>query len=261
MAEIKALNTDLIHRANYNSFGGKRGDISAHEYEVYAGKIQSWPISDTKKQQLLNKLYEKWTEILTQEAQHVSAMVAGPAKYNARKLDHSDRILSLSAEFSGWFKDLERQVQQGQRENDKAEKLIGLIEFAKQPDNPCNPTEHLAQLALYDKETFMKYYEELYPEYKWRKNSTVAKLYAAAQAGTLKTIQKEVFFEDENLTAYTEGDRAYIKFAMRPKRQLMVALKSRGYWWNANKEAWSTYLEKLDKEWIATISSRYGQYI
>ena len=28
---VKELNKDLIHRANSNSFGGKRGDISEHE--------------------------------------------------------------------------------------------------------------------------------------------------------------------------------------------------------------------------------------
>ena len=258
---VKPLDKNLIHSANSNSMGGKRGDISAHDYEVYAGKILSWEISDTKKQQLLNKLHEKWTEILRHEAQHVSVMVAGPAKYNARKLDHSDRILSLSAQFCEWFEDLERQVKQGQKENDKVEYLKGMVEFCMKPDNPCDPTSHLSQLALYDPEAFKKYYEELQPTYKWRKNSTIAKLYAQAVAGEIKTIKKEVFFEDENFTAYTKGDRAYIKFLMRPKRQLIVALKSRGYWWNSYEEAWSTYPDKLDKEWVQTISSRYGQYI
>ena len=70
-----------------------------------------WPISDEKKQKLLDKLYDKWTEILRQEAQHISVMVAGPAKYNSRKLDHSDQILRLSSEFVEWFKDLEAQKQ------------------------------------------------------------------------------------------------------------------------------------------------------
>ena len=74
-------------------------------------------------------------------------------------------------------------------------------------------------------------------------------------------IKKEIFFEDENLTAYTEGDRAYIKFIMRPQRQLIVALKSRKWWWNSTKKAWSTYLNKLDKEWVSTISERYSKYI
>lgn len=74
---VKELNKDLIHRANSNSFGGKRGDISEHEYQVYVERVLSWPISDEKKQSILDKLHEKWSEMLKYEAQHVSVMVAG----------------------------------------------------------------------------------------------------------------------------------------------------------------------------------------
>lgn len=81
------------------------------------------------------------------------------------------------------------------------------------------------------------------------------------KAAKLVEVKKEVFFEDENLTAFKEGDRIYIKFLMRPKRQLIIALKSRGYWWNSGKSAWSTYPDRLDKEWVGSISSRYGQYL
>ena len=34
--EIKQLDQRLIEIANMHSFGGKRGDIDAHEYEVYS---------------------------------------------------------------------------------------------------------------------------------------------------------------------------------------------------------------------------------
>ena len=253
---VKELNKDLIHRANSNSFGGKRGDISEHEYQVYVERVLSWPISEEKKQSILDKLHEKWSEMLKYEAQHVSVMVAGPAKYNSRKLDKSDKILELSAAFSEWFKDLEDQIKRGQQKNDKAEKLLKLIEFCRKPDNPCDPTNHLAELAMYDNASFIRIYEELYPEYKWRKNSTIAKLYQKSLAGEIKEIRKEVFFEDANLTAYKEGDRVYIKFLMRPKRQLIVALKSRGWWWNSYKNAWSTYPDKLDPEWVESISEK-----
>ena len=156
---------------------------------------------------------------------------------------------------------MEAQVEQGQRKNDKAEHLIRMVEFCKNPDNPCDPTSHLAELAIYDQKAFIKYYEELYPTYKGRKNSNIVKLYNYAKEGKLVEVKKEVFFEDENLTAFKEGDRIYIKFLMRPKRQLIVALKSRGYWWNSGKSAWSTYPDRLDKEWVESISSRYGQYL
>lgn len=38
--KIKELDKSLIHRANSNSMGGQRGDISAHEYEVYCQKVK-----------------------------------------------------------------------------------------------------------------------------------------------------------------------------------------------------------------------------
>lgn len=260
-ATVKALNKDLIQRANVASFGGNRGNLSKTGYEGYAEKILGWPISEEKKQKLLDKLYEKWSAILSQEAQHVSVMVAGPAKYDSRRLDHSDQILRLSSEFLEWFKDLESQIEQSQQKNGKAEHLIRMVEFCKQSDNPCDPTSHLSELAIYDQQSFVKYYDELYPTYKWRKNSTIVKLYNLAKEGKLVEVKKEAFFEDANLTAFTEGDRVYIKFTMRPKRQLIVALKSRGYWWNSEKNAWSTYPARLDREWVESISSRYGQYI
>ena len=58
-----------------------------------------------------------------------------------------------------------------------------------------------------------------------------------------------------------EGDRAYINFILRPKRQLHIALKSRGWWWNSYQRAYSTYPDRLDKEWVSSISTRYADYI
>lgn len=235
MAVVKELDQSLINRANSNSIGGTRGNGSNAGYKKLADKILSWPISETKKQNLLDKLYQKYSEILKYEAQHVSVMVAGPARYNARRLDKSDRILSLYHDLSVWFEGLEEQIanRQVKDNSDKVKRLVERIEFCRKSDNPCNPTNDLAELALYDNQTFIRLYEEMYPEYKWRKNSTIAKLYQKSIAGELKEIRKEIFFEDDNFTAYTEGDRAYIKFVMRPKRQLHVALKSRGWWWNS----------------------------
>lgn len=261
--EVKArpLSEELISRANSVSFGGKRGDLSNNDYQHYVEEIKSWNIADSKKQIILNKLYDKWSIILKYEAEHVSVMVAGPSKYNAKKLDKSDRILELRKDFSEWYKQVKEQAENFNKIDGKAEQLVRLVEFCTRPNNPCDPTKHLEELALVNQDAFVEYYDKLYPEYKWRKNSTIVKLYEAIKAGTLKPIVVETFFEDDNLRAYIEGDRAYIKFVLKPKRQLIVALKSRGYWWNSGKSAWSTYLDRLDKEWVAEISSRYGQYI
>ena len=190
--KIKELDKSLIHQANSNSMSGKRGDISAHEYEVYCQKVMSWNIPDSRKQKIVDQIYAKWSEQLRHEAAHVSVAVAGPARYNAKKLNHSDTILRLSSEFVEWFNGLQEQVWQGRIEDKDAKEIARLV---------------------------------------------------------------------ENLVAYTMGDRAYIKFVMKPRQQLIVALKSRKWWWNSYEEAWSTYLNKLDKEWVQNISTRYADYV
>ena len=116
-------------------------------------------------------------------------------------------------------------------------------------------------LATVDNKKFIEIFEQLQPKYKWRKNSNIFKLYVASLNGEVEEIKKEVFFKDENLEAYIEGDRAYIKLFMKPQRQLIVALKSRKWWWNSHKGAWSTYLNRVDKEWISNISKQYKQYL
>lgn len=187
--DIKSLNEEYINAANRNSLSGKRGELSEKTYMAYADRIMSLPVSDSKKQQLLDRLYMKYSEILKHEAQHVSIAVTGPAGYNPKR-DHSDKIFKLSEELESWLSELEEQA-----------------------------------------ESILDYEPE----------------------GT--------FFKDDNLTAYIKGERVFISFAMKPKPQLRMALKSRGYWWNCWQQAWSTYIDKLDKEWIRSISERYSEYI
>lgn len=263
MIEIKKLNPDLIHRANSNSFGGNRGDNSEHDYKVYCNRVMEWPISEMKKQKIINRIYDKWCRILQHEAAHVSVMVAGPANYNPKKLNHSDQIFRLSAEFVDWFKDIEKQVQSGQlKQSDDGEisRLIEMIEFCDQREE-LRPDGELAELAMKDNAKFIELFENLQPKYKWRKNCNLYKLYLASKEGKVKGVKRETFFEDENLTAYTMGERAYIKFVMRPARQLIVALKSRRWWWNSRENAWSTYLDNLNEDWVESISERYAKYV
>ena len=220
----------------------------------------SWPISDEKKQKIVDQIYQKLSEQLRHEARHVSVMVAGPSGYNPKKLDHSDMILRLSAEFVEWFKDMESQIQRPESEDSKRASLLRTIEFAdSRPE--LDPTASLAELAMVDNAKFIELFEAMQPKYRWRKNSNIYKLYLASKEGKVKEIRPEVFFENADLTAFTEGDRAYIRFTMKPARQLIVALKSRGWWWNSGKRAWSTYLDRLDKEWVAGISERYAKYV
>lgn len=92
--KIKELDKSLIHQANSNSMSGKRGDISAHEYEVYCQKVMSWNIPDSRKQKIVDQIYAKWSEQLRHEAAHVSVAVAGPARYNAKKLEAEKSVTS-----------------------------------------------------------------------------------------------------------------------------------------------------------------------
>lgn len=257
---IKELNKDLIHQANCNSMSGARGDLRNKSYQGYCSRVLEWKISDEKRQKIFDKLYEKCSQILCYEAQHVSWAVAGPAKYNARKLDKSDKILSLSAELSDWFEGLEKQLEQSKNQVDEVQCLVEMAEFCDSRSE-LRPDSSLMKLATLDKDKFIELFERMQPKYKWRKNSNLYKLYAAAKDGTLKVIRKEVFYENADFTAYRKGDRAYIKFVIKPARQLIVALKSRGWWWNNHEDAWSTYLNKVDEEWVKEISTRYAKYV
>lgn len=259
--EIKELDKDLIHRANYNSMSGKRGDTSAGSYKKYIDEVISWDISSNKKQKILNKLHEKYSEILRLEAQHVSVMVAGPANYNSKRLDKSDQILQKSHDFYNWFKSLEEQVKDSKIDTTsrKIEIIMSKVEFCIERD--FDPREHLVELAYLDNKKFIELYEKYYPKYKWRKNSIIFKVYAQSLNGEIKEIKQEVIYENENFTAYIKGDRAYIKFLMKGQQQLIYALKKKGWWWNSNERAWSTYLKRVDKEWISSISTRYAKYL
>ena len=261
MPEIIPLNPELIHRANYNSFYGTRGDNSNASYQAYGREILEFPIADSRKEKLLAELHKRYSVILNYEAQHVSVMVAGPARYNSKKLDHGDQVLRAHSEFCTWFDGIREQIKSSTRqEDDKEARLLEDIEFRDQREE-LDPTGELAELAFVNNAKFIEIFEAMLPKYRWRKNSNIYKLYLRSKAGEVHEVRKEVVFEDDNLTAYKEGDRYYIKFVLRCKRQLHVALKSRGWWWNSYKQAYSTYLNKFDLEWVKSISERYAAYV
>ena len=260
--EIHQLNHDIVHRANYNSFNGNRGDLAEQSYKSYVEEVLSWEISELKKQKILDQLYKKYSNILNYEAQHVSVMVAGPANYNSKKLDKSDQIMQASHEFSEWFDDLRKQIKESKKEDSLEEKTQDSIKKIRNYMKlGLDPTKEVMCLATINNKKFIEIFEELLPTFKWRSNSNIFKLYAKSLNGEVKEIKKEIIFEDENLQAFIEGDRAYIRFIMKIQRQLIVALKSRKWWWNSNKKAWSNYLDRVDKEWISSISERYSNYL
>lgn len=261
MIEIIPLNQELIHLANSISFNGKRGSNSNASYLGYAQEILEFPIADSLKNRLLKELHRRYSVVLNYEAKHVSVMVAGPSRYNARKLDHSDDVLRATHEFCVWFDGIREQVKSSQPDvMNKAEVLIEQIEYCDTQENLI-PTNHLMELAFVDNAKFIEFFEAMLPKYRWRKNSNIYKLYLRAKAGEVQEIRKEVVFEDDNFTAYKEGDRYYIKFVLRCKRQLHVALKGHRWWWNSYEQAYSTYLNRFDLDWVKSISERYAAYL
>lgn len=259
--EIKELDKDLINRANNNSMFGTRGNSSAQSYKSYIDEVLSWDIPNNKKQKILEQVHKKYSEILKLEAQWVSPMVAGPARYNSKRLDKSDQILQKSHEFYTWFENLEEQIKDSKVDTSarKIERIMGMIKFCIERD--FDPREHLVELAYLDNKKFIELYDKYYPKFKWRKNSIIFKVYAQSLNGEIEEIKKEIIYEDENFTAYIQGDRAYIKFPMKVQQQLIYALKKRGWWWNSHEKAWSTYLKRVDKPWISSISTKYAQYL
>ena len=259
--EIKQLDENLIRRANSNSFNGTRGDLSAQSYKSYIDEVLSWDIPNNKKQKILEQVHKRYSKILEYEAQHVSVLVAGPANYNSRRLDKSNQVLQKSHEFYEWFDDLREQIKNSKIDTTKRDinLIMNRIEFCE--ERGFDPRDHLIKLAYLDNKRFMELYEKYYPKFKWRKNSIIFKVYQSSMNGEVKEITQEIIYEDENFTAYIKGERAYIKFPMRIQRQLIVALKSRKWWWNSNEKAWSTYLDRVDKDWIESISTRYSSYL
>lgn len=255
--DIKQLNKDLIQRANSVSFNGTRGDKSEHDYKVYVNRIMELTISDERKQKLLDTLYDKWSKLLNYESQHVSVMVAGPAKYNAKKLDKGDQILRMYSEIGEWYDEIQRQSDISRRTKSKVESLIEKITWCV--SDGFSVTDEWKKLAKISKDDFKKLYEKLNEKYPFKKNTVAYKLYH--NLDEVIEQKKEIICDNADYVAYTEGNRAYIKFTLRPKRQLIVALKSRGWWWNSRENVWSTYLDRLDREWVKNISAQYQKYI
>lgn len=259
--EIKKLDKNIINAANSVSFYGMRGTSREKTYRKCVDEILSWNISENKKQQLLDILYKKNMEILKCEASHVSVIVAGPANYNSKKYDKGDQIFRLSNDFYDWMVSLKKQYDKSQ--DNKTEDQYIIQKIYKLNEMNLNITENLKDLAILNVKEFIRIFEEFYPSYKWRKNSNIYKTYESAKEGKLEEKNEKIIFEDENYKLYSKKDRIFIKFIFQPKRQLIVALKKRGYFWNSRECAWSTYIQRYErnKEWAENISNQYKEYI
>lgn len=256
--EIKQLNETLIERANNNSFFSHRGDHAKSYYERNINTILSLPISDEKKEKYCEKLYNLHSKLLNYESQHVSVMVAGGSNYDAKKLDKSEQIFKLNNEISNFIEDLKEQTSKSEPKSE-VEKLSDSIKYFYAMKCPSLANTDWKKLVKIDKIAFIELYKSLDTIYGIKKNTVPYKLYMSLDE--IEEQKYEIVFEDQNYKLFVEGERAYISFILRPQRQLIVALKSRGWWWNSRKSCWSTYIYKLDKEWASNLSEKYKKYI
>ena len=271
--KIPELSAAAISLANSNS-QYDRGSVSERAYKEYANKILSMSISDAKKEKLLADLKKRWDKLLGYQAAWVPVTVAGPARYNAKKLDKGDQVMRTRSEIQDWFKGVEKSI-----ENSKSQYKDNSAAKAKKEEEWLNraiengwyrtPTDiatGLAAIAPHDTARFVELYEQYDKKYHFRKNTNAAKLYERVKAGTYTgEKQPQKLHETENLNTYTKniqaGERVFMKFTTRPKPQLIYALKRRGWHWNANEEAWSIDSKKYDKEFIEGIDENYKKYL
>lgn len=270
---IPELNRRDIDMANNNS-QFDRGDHSEHDYKVYVNRVMSWDIADSKKQQIIDELYRRWSRKLSYEAQHVPVTVAGPANYNAKRLNKSDQILQSAHDFSEWFSRVEESVKESKRqyadrskeEARRSEELFNDYMARGWYSTPTAIANGLAPIAAHDPQRFVQLYDRYNAKYHFRKGTTAAKIYDGIKAGTFKGAPKaEKLHETSNLNTYKKqiaaGERVFLKFTTRPKPQVVYALKRRGWHWNALEGAWSVPVEKYDEEFVDSIDDRYAKYL
>jgi len=173
-----------------------------------------------------------------------------------------------------WFEKIEESVRESKRqyEDTSAKDAKRAEEHFKEAlargwfTSPTTIANALTPIAQYDPARFVELYDEMDKKYRFRKNTTAAKIYDKIKAGTYQGAPKaQKLLETDNLNAYRKridaGERVFIKFTTRPKPQLIYALKKRGWHWNALESAWSVPVDKYDKEFVASIDDRYEKYL
>lgn len=254
--EIRKLDERLIYTANMHSFGGKRGDIDAHEYELYCNRVQSWGLSERKTQQIIDKVYQYFSRSLSLDAQHVSVAVAGASNYNAKRLDKTDKILKTSSEFCEWFAEIEKQATR--KPYDRIEWLAKNIIWGVCADYAVN--KEWKELAGRSRKDFEILYEELTRNHgEFKKTSIPYKI--QNRLIEVEPIVTELLYQDDDFKVFEEQGKIFVVFRLMPVQQLKVALKSRRFFWNNTLSAWQATATDDLREWAKTIAEKYEQYI
>ena len=253
---IKELNKEQINRANNQSFGGKRGDITAHDYEIYCERVISWGLSERKTQKIIDKVYEYFARTLSLESQHVSVAVAGASNYNAKQLDKSDKIFSNAIDFGYWFGEIEEQATK--KPYSRIEWLVKSIIWGVGGD--YSGSKEWKELAGRSREDFEILYDELIKKYgEFKKTSIPYKI--KHNLIDVEQITQTPIYADDDFCVFKEQNYLFIDYRLKPQRPLIVAMKSRGFVWISSYSMWRGKATENNIEWAKTISEKYEQFI
>ena len=252
---IKPLNPQLIAQANMQSFGGKRGDIAARDYDDYCNRVLSWGLSEHKTQRMIDRVYQSFANVLSLYAQHVSAAVAGAANYNAKRLDKSDKILQTASDFAQWFQDLEKQATQ--KRYSRVHELKKTIIAGE--CNGFSVAKEWKELAARDRAALEELYQTLSEKAPFSKQSQAYKLYHHLSA--VEPIVTDVLYQDNDFKAYAERGKIFMEFRLPPAQQLKSVLKGKRFAWNNVALAWQAAATDELREWVKTLAVNYEQWI
>lgn len=271
--KVPSLNIQNVKMANNNS-QFNRGDGIVKSYIAYCKEVETMPLSNTQKQSLINKLYSMFEKKLSYDAQYVPVTVAGPARYNSSKMSaYADKSMEISSQIVDWFNSVKEQLKYSSRvkgygsDADKQEKIQSEIDWLRkcERDNWLYAIPNsLIKLSALDKDVFLREFERYNVLLKFRKNTNVYKVYEHIKNGgnVVNSIDNfKVDFENADYKVVLKNERVFIYFTLKPKQQLIYALKKRGYWWNSNENAWSSYLKRYDRNWVTAISENYSKYL
>lgn len=274
IAAVPALSASNVNAANNNSHFN-RGDNTVKSYEAYAAEINGWDIPVSKKEKLIADLHKRFEEQLSMDARYVPWTVAGPARYPAQKMNAlADRRMKASADFVNWFDGIRENVKNSkiQYKDDRKEKarreeehFNSMMRGVAHPD-AAMVGYWLMPIAQYDPKRYAELYEKYDKDYRFRKNTSAAKLYQMVKDGKYTGVKPpKKLYESDSYNAYQKriqsGERVFIKFTIKPKPQMVYAMKRRGWHWNALEGAWSVPVDKYDAKFVKGIEENYKKYL
>lgn len=182
--------------------------------------------------------------------------------------------MKASADFVNWFDGIRENVKNSkiQYKDDRKEKarreeehFNSMMRGVAHPD-AAMVGYWLMPIAQYDPKRYAELYEKYNKDYRFRKNTSAAKLYQMVKDGKYTGVKPpKKLYESDSYNAYQKriqsGERVFIKFTIKPKPQMVYAMKRRGWHWNALEGAWSVPVDKYDAKFVKGIEENYKKYL